>query len=251
MRLTGASVLITGASSGIGAATARAMAAAGARLLISGRDQRRLAAVAAETGGTALAADLTSAGEVAGLANAALRAAPAGLDVLVNNAGIGWEGAFSDMPAAALERLIAVNLTAPLHLTRLLAPAMADRGRGHVVFVSSIAGATGVPREAAYAATKAGLNYFADSLRYELGPRRVRVSVVLPGVIDTPFFDRRGVPYQRTHPVPIPPERVARAILTAIERNRAEVFVPAWMRLPAWIRGTAPGIFRSLAGRFG
>src|SRR6266536_1134654 len=251
MQLTGTVALITGGSSGIGAATAHAMAAAGARPLIAGRDQGRLAAVAAQTGGTALAADLGAPDGPAELADAALRAAPGGIDVLVNNAGVGWQGSFWDMPAAAEERLIAVNLTAPLRLTRLLTPAMAKRGRGHVVFVSSIAGATGVAREAAYAATKAGVNNFAESIRHELGPSGVRVSVVLPGVIDTPFFDRRGAPYQRTRPIPIPPERVARTILTAIEHNRAEVFVPAWLRFPAWIRGAAPGVFRSLADRFG
>ncbi len=250
MQLPGAVVLITGGSSGIGAATARAIAAAGARPLIAGRDEGRLAAIAAETGGTALAVDLAAPGGAAELADAAVRTAPDGIDVLVNNAGIGWQGRFTDMPASAEERLIAVNLTAPLRLTCLLGRAMTERGRGHVVFVSSIAGATGVPTEAAYAATKAGINYFAESIRYELRPRGVGVSVVLPGVIDTPFFDRRGVPYQRTRPAPIPPERVARAIVTAIERNRAEVVVPGWLRLPVWIRGTAPGLFRALAGRF-
>lgn len=251
MQLTGAVALITGGSSGIGAATARAMAAAGARLLVAGRDQKRLAAIAAEVGGTALVVDLAAPDGPAELASAALCAAPAGIDVLINNAGVGWRGTFWEMSAAAEERLIAVNLTAPLRLTRLLAPAMTERGRGHVVFVSSIAGVTGVAREATYAATKAGVNYFAESIRYELKPKGVRVSIVLPGVIDTPFFDRRGAPYRRTRPVPIPPERVARAILTAVERNRHEVFVPPWLRLPTWIRGAAPGVFRSLGSRFG
>ncbi|MGE5290068.1 MAG: SDR family NAD(P)-dependent oxidoreductase [Micromonosporaceae bacterium] len=138
-----------------------------------------------------------------------------------------------------------------MRLTRLLAPAMAHRGRGHVVFVSSIAGTTGVRHEAAYSATKAGVRYFAESIRYELRTRGVGVSVVVPGVIDTPFFDRRGTPYQRKRPSPIPPERVARAILSAVERNKPEVFSPAWLRFPAWMCGTAPGLFRSLAGRFG
>jgi short-subunit dehydrogenase len=251
MQLSGAVALITGGSSGIGAAAARTLAAAGARPLIAGRDPRRLAAVAAETGGTALAADLAEPAGVAELAEAAAAAAPTGIDVLVNNAGIGWQGTFWDMPAQEQQRLIAVNLAAPIGLTCELAPAMARRGRGHVVFVSSIAGATGVAMEAAYAATKAGLNAFAESIRYELAPHGVRVSVVLPGVIDTPFFDHRGAPYQRSWPAPIPPQRVADAILAAIERNRPETVVPAWLKLPVRIRGTAPRLFRSLASRFG
>jgi short-subunit dehydrogenase len=251
MRLSGAVVLITGGSSGIGAATARAMAAAGARPLVAGRDRDRLAAVAAQTGGVALAADLAAAGGADDLVDAALRAAPGGIDVLVNNACIGWEGPFGDIPAALEERLVTVNLTAPLRLTRLLVPAMAHRGRGHVVFVSSIAGATGVRREAAYAATKAGLHYFAESIRYELRGTGTDVSVVFPGVIDTPFFDRRGAPYQRKRPAPISAQRVARGIVAAVDRGRPEVFVPGWMRYAAWIHGAAPGLFRSLAARFG
>jgi short-subunit dehydrogenase len=251
MHVRGATVLITGGSSGIGAATARAVAAAGGRPLITGRDRDLLETVAAKSGGVALTADLAAPDGVARLARAAARAAPDGIDVLVNNAGIGWAGEFGDIPADVEERIVAVNLTAPLRLTRLLAPEMARRGSGHVVFVSSIAGATGVRGEAAYSATKAGVRFFAESIRYELRTRGVGVSVVLPGVIDTPFFDRRGAPYQRKRPAPIPPERVARAILKAVERDRPEVFSPAWLRFPAWLAGAAPGLFRSLAGRFG
>ena len=240
MRISGATVLITGASSGIGAATARAVAAAGGRAMLTGRDGDRLAAVAAETGGTAFVADITKPVEVT-----------EPVDVLVNNAGVGWAGPFAEMTDADIDRLIAVNLAAPIRLTRALVPGMVERGRGHVVFVASIAGATGVRHEAVYAATKAGLIYFADSLRYELGGSGVGVSVVLPGVVDTPFFDRRGRPYDRRRPAPIPAERVARTIVTAIERGHAEVYQPGWMRVPARLRGGAPALFRRLAGRYG
>ena len=251
MRLAGAVALVTGGSSGIGAATARMLAAAGARPLVTGRDRQRLARVAAQTGGVALIADLADPDGAAELAGAALRAAPGGIDVLINNAGIGWAGRFCDLPAATEERLVTVNLVAPLRLTRLLTPPMTERGRGHVVFVSSIAGATGVRGEAAYAATKAGVRYFAESIRYELRGSGAGVSVVIPGVIDTPFFDRRGTPYQRRRPAPVSPERVARAIRTAVEGDRHEIYVPRWLRYPAWMHGAAPGVFGFLAGRFG
>jgi short-subunit dehydrogenase len=251
MRLPGSVALVTGGSSGIGAEIAGALSAAGARVVIAGQDKGRLERVAAGTGAAVVQADLAAPDGPAELAAAARRAAGTGIDLLVNNAGIGWAGPFDGIPAAEVQRLVAVNLTAAMELTGLLAPAMADRGRGHIVFVSSIAGATGVRGEAAYSATKAGLRYFAESVRYELAGRGVGVSVVFPGVIDTPFFTRRGTPYDRSRPAPIPAKRVARVTLAAVEHRRDEVFVPAWMRLPARLQGAAPGLFRSLASRFG
>jgi NAD(P)-dependent dehydrogenase (short-subunit alcohol dehydrogenase family) len=262
MRLTGAIALVTGGSSGIGAATARALAGAGARLLIAGRDPARLRAVASRTGGIALACDLAAPGGPADLAAAAQRAAAtlppapgvggttAGIDILVNNAGVGWAGPIGEIATEKIAELVTVNLTAPMQLTRLLAPGMIAQGRGRVVFVSSIA-ATGVRGEAVYSATKAGLGSFAESLAYELNGHDVRVSVVVPGVIDTPFFDQRGRPYGRKRPGPQPPERVARAIVSCLEHDRDVCYVPRWMRLPAWLHGAAPGTFRALATRFG
>src|SRR5579859_2791284 len=138
MRLDGAVALVTGASSGIGAATAVALAAAGAVLLLSGRDEARLAEVAARTGGTALRCDLSAPEGAADLAARARRAAPRGVDILVNNAGLGWAGPLGEITAVKVAELAAVNLTAPIDLTRLLVPGMIERGRGAVAFVSSI-----------------------------------------------------------------------------------------------------------------
>jgi short-subunit dehydrogenase len=238
MRLDDSRVLITGASSGIGAATARAMAGAHARLVLAGRDRARLDAVAAGTGGRVVTADLAC-------DTAALAAEAGPVDVLVANAGVGWAGPVTAMTERTIDDLMAVNLVAPVRLTRLLLPGMIERGRGHIVFVASIAGVVGVPGEAVYSATKAGLVAFAEALRAET---HIGVSVVFPGVVDTPFFERRGTPYARRRPVPIPAGRVARAIVQAIERERAEVYVPGWLELPARLRGAAPGVFRRLAG---
>ncbi len=250
MRLAGAVALITGGSSGIGAATARALTRAGACPMIAGRDEARLRDVARQTGAVPLRADLSDPDGAEELAAAAM--AEAGrVDLLVSNAGIGWAGEIEELTGAKAAELVAVNLLAPIQLARLLVPGMAKRGVGHVVFVSSIVGVTGARHEAGYAAAKAGIATFAESLSYELTGQDVGVSVVVPGVVDTPFFDRRGVPYGRSAPAPIPPERVARAIVTAAYRNRDVMYVPGWMRFPAWLHGTAPRTFRALAGRFG
>ena len=264
MRLSGATVLLTGGSSGIGAETARMLAAAGARILLAGRNAARLQAVAAETGGIALVADLAVPDGPAELAEAAMRPPPPGtaggceaaaagngIDILINNAGVGWAGPLTEMSAATVAHVIAVNLTAPIELTRLLTPTLGAGGRGRVVFISSIAGTTGVTHEAVYAATKAGLGCFAESLWYELAGTDVGVSVVVPGAVDTPFFARRGHPYGRTRPMPVSAQRVARAVLIAIEREQAMTFVPRWFGFPAWLHGAAPGTFRALATRFG
>jgi short-subunit dehydrogenase len=250
MHLAGAVALVTGASSGIGAAAAYALSAAGARLVLTGRDKARLAAVAEETGATAIPADLADPAGPAELAEATLTATGR-VDLLVSNAGAGWAGPIGELSAEKAAELLALNLLAPIQLARLFAPGMAARKHGRLVFVSSIAGTTGVRHEAVYAATKAGLNTLAESLSYELRRQGVGVSVVLPGVVDTPFFSRRGRRYERRWPAPIPAERVARAIIDAAAGDRDVVYVPGWMRFPAWLHGAAPGPFRQLAHRFG
>jgi short-subunit dehydrogenase len=250
MLLAGAVALVTGGSSGIGAATARALARAGACPLVAGRDMTRLRQVARQSGAIPLQADLAEPDGAAELA-AAAQAEAGPVDLLISSAGVGWAGEIGDLTAAKASELVAVNLMAPIHLARLLIPDMAKRGSGHLVFVSSIAATTGAKDEAVYAAAKAGLGCFAESLSYELRGRGVGVSVIVPGVVDTPFFDRRGRPYTRSAPAPIPPERVARAIIAAVQCDRDVVFVPGWMRFPAWLHGTAPRTFRALASRFG
>lgn len=244
-------LLLTGASSGIGATVATRLAAQGRwRLLLSGRDPQRLELVAARSGGTALPVDLAAPGGSERLADAARRHADR-VDVLVAGAGIGWAGPFTTMPGEMIDQVIAVNLSAVLHLVRLVLPGMVRRGRGQILLVSSVAGDLGVRDEAVYSATKAALNTFAECLRYELAGTPLRVSVVLPGPVQTPFFARRGVPYRRSHPRPVHPQVVANAIVAALARGPAEVYVPGWLRWPGRLRGIAPGVFRRLARHYG
>ena len=246
MRLAGATALVTGASSGIGRATAARLAREGARLVVTGRDPAALAAVAADTGALAVPADLTAAGAAERVA-----AEAGAVDLLVANAGIGWAGEFTEMAPVDAARLVQLDLLAPMLLTRLLLPGMVARGRGHLALVGSIASRVAVPRETVYSAAKAGLAAFADGLRGELAGRGVGVTVICPGVVATPFFERRGSPYARVWPRAIPPDRVAAALVRAVRTGRAEVFVPAWLRLPARLHGGWPALYRTLAARFG
>jgi short-subunit dehydrogenase len=244
--IAGAIVLVTGASSGIGRATALALARAGATVHATGRDEAALEGVAKATHGTWLAADLADPVTVDKLAD---WAGP--VDILINNAGFGLAGSFIATNAQEIDRLIRVNLAAPVLLTRAFLPGMLERDRGHVVNVASISGHVGVAGEAAYSATKAGLIALTEALRYELHGTNVGASVVVPGAVRTKFFEREGLPYERRFPRLVPPETVAAAVLRAIRRNIPEVFSPRWMAFPAWLRGAMPWVYRRGAHRWG
>ena len=114
------------------------------------------------------------------------------VEVLVNNAGIGWSGPLTQMTAEQIRHVIDVDLLAAIELTYAVLPGMLERRQGTVCFVSSVAGRTGVAGEAVYSATKAGLDAFAESLRFEAAGTGVHIGVVVPGVVDTGFFDKRG-----------------------------------------------------------
>jgi len=243
--------LVTGASSGIGAATAAALARRGFRVVVHGRNERAVNEIAEAVAGAPVCADLALPGAAEHVAEQALKAAGGRLDVLVNNAGVGWSGGFDTTPAVTVEELLKVNLAAPIALAQALVPGMRERSTGRVVFVGSIAGRLGVADEAIYAAAKAGLDRFAESIRAELRGTGVKVGVVVPGVIGTPFFERRGTPYTRKWPRPIPPVTVADAVVRCVERGVAEVYVPRWLRVPVVMQGVAPGAYRWLEGRFG
>jgi len=248
--LEGAVVLVTGASGGIGAAVIAGLVARGAVVLAAGRDPAATRRVAVGAGALPLVADLASPDGPAALA-AEATAVRGRVDALVAGAGIGWRGALPDMPADRVDQLLAVNLRAPITLTRALLPGMLDRGRGRVTLLASIAGLTGVANESVYAATKAGLIVFAESLRLEIAGTGVGVAVVSPGAVGTDFFARRGAPYDRRFPRPVHPDRVARAVVATVERERDEVVVPRWLAVAPRVRALAPRAYRSLARRFG
>jgi uncharacterized protein len=226
------SALVTGASSGIGAATALRLAADGWQVVLTGRDRTHLDALVERTGGQTVAADLTTDDGLRQVADAAR-----GVDLLVHSAGIGWAGAFADMPPERIDELVELNLTVPMRLTRAVLPP-------RVAFVASVA-VVGVRDEDVYSATKAGLRAFATSLRY----RGITTTTVFPGAVRTPFFHGRD--YRRRFPRMVEPQRVADALVDAVVRGRAEVFVPGWLTAADRVHGALPGVFHHLARRFG
>lgn len=242
--------LVTGASSGIGAATARRFAAGGWHLLLSGRDRRRLEETAAGTSAVLLPADLAAPEGARLLAEAALRQTGR-IDVLVAGAGIGWAGPFRTMPHTDIDRVLFLDLNATLHLVREVLPSMVAAGRGRVVLIGSVAGCVGVREEAVYSAAKAGLAAFAEALRQELLGTGVGVTLVVPGPVETRFFARRGRPYDRSRPRLASPGSVAGVVWDAVSRGRDDAYVPTWLTLPGRVRGLTPGLYRRLLNRFG
>jgi uncharacterized protein len=237
-------VLITGGSSGIGAATARAFAARGFHVAVAGRDSDALNRVAGETEGVPIQGDLREPGCPRRVVDAAA-VALGGLDIVVSNAGVGWAGPFTTMTDEEIDALLDVNLRATAHVARAALDYLGP-DEGHLVFVGSIAGLVGVAEEAWYSATKSGVGMLADVLRAELRADGIGVSLVIPGVVDTPYFERRKVPYQRRYPRPIDARVVAAAIVDAVEQRRDISVVPGWLGWPARLKGGFPALYRRL-----
>lgn len=186
MTMQGQTVWITGASSGIGAALARAYAGRGCRLVLSGRNEAALADVAAQCGVDHLILSFDTADF--GAAQAAADKAwewSGGIDVLVNNAGISQRSLAIDTDFSVYQKMIDIDLLGPICLTQALVRRMAGRKTGQIIMISSLAGKIGSPLRTAYCAAKHGLIGYADSLRLELSPHNVSVIGVTPGSIRT------------------------------------------------------------------
>lgn len=246
MELDGAVAVVTGASRGIGAATARALVEQGAKVIALGHEEDELVRAAADIGATSFIADVRDPAHAADVVAHALDL-HGHLDIVVANAGIGHAGAFLDMPAQRIDDLVSINVRAPMLLAHAALPTMVEQGRGVLVFVSSIAGTLLVPDESVYSATKAAVEAFAEPLREELRGTGVRVATVVPAVVDTGFFDHRGEPYGRRFPRPVPANRLADAIVDTVVHNRNRRVVPTWFHVPMGVRRLVPRTYRVLS----
>ena len=235
--------LVTGASRGIGLATAEALAARGGRVGLVARSAEELEEHAARIpGAIALTADVTDLESVREAVDR-FRGEAGGLDLVVANAGVAHYGPFADQPVENAEQMVAVNVLGTVYTAAAALPHLLDQARGHLVVVSSGAGLRAFPWGAVYGATKAAGRGFAEALRHELSGTGVSVSTVFPGEIETHLHDhqRERMPDWRDFGNELPAERVAEAILAAVEEDRREVHVPSSVRVLG-LNGVAPGL---------
>ena len=251
MQLRGKSALVTGASSGIGRACATTLAAHGVRLVLTGRRRAALEDTASSAGGgEIIEADLEEPESLAQLCDRVLSGTEV-LDILIHNAGVGLYGpSYSTDPEYA-RRLLALNLLAPVEITRRLLPIM-PRG-GTVVTVSSIAGMVPVPGLGVYSASKHALNAYADILRMETRSRGIRVMNVCPGPVETEFkknlLGRSRQPPNLGQRFSITAEDCARAIHRGLQKNKRTVVIPRinWTAVAA--QRLFPGTLHRLIAR--
>ena len=254
--LTGKVSLITGASRGIGRALALRLASQGARLSLTGRDVSALEAVATEC--RANGADtLVTPGDVTIPADVRLVVDETvkwfdGIDVLVCNAGISMVCPFEELgDSEAIERLIQVNYLGSVHFTQAALPYLVEAG-GSIVAVASLTALTGVPTRTGYAASKAAMACFFDSLRIELAGRGVSVTIAYPGFVDTGIRERAagsGEGRGRGAGRIMSPDECARRILHAARNRRREVVMTGRGKAGRWLRLIAPGLVDRIAAR--
>lgn len=246
--------LVTGASSGIGAVFARALKARGERLILVARRRERLDRLAAELGGeewaAVIATDLAAPGAAERL-RAEVQTRGFAVDLLINNAGMGHTGRFSEQSPDVIRAMIDLNVTALTEVTRAFLPGMIERKRGRIVNVASNAAFQPVPFLNVYAATKAYVLSFTEALATELAETGVRVQALCPGITATEFFEvaeaHQGLAVNR---MPLmTPEAVVEASLHGLERGRLRVIAGFTNRLLATAQSFVPrSIVRRVAG---
>lgn len=250
VNLDGARVLLTGASAGIGAATAPVLAARGATLALTGRRAERLDALLASlpgSGHVALAADLGDPGAPERVVADAARAL-GHLDCVIHNAAVPMRRPVTALTAGDVDDAMRVNLEAPVRMTLATLPGMLGRGAGCHVYVSSFGGRAGIGGEPAYCATKFALCGWAEAVAIDLWDTPVDVRLVLPGAVDTEIWHRPGNdPAFYDGPLE-PPATVAAAIADAVEGDRFETYAPDLSSVVAWKTADPDAYLGGVAG---
>ena len=253
----GRTVLVTGASSGIGRETALAFAAAGSNVVLLARRAKLLGKVAAEArklGAATLvaSADVTEAAAVTAAFRKAVKRFGA-VDIVVNNAGVLIPSKVEDLRAADLQRMLDVNLFGAMHVMQAAVRVMREQGHGHIVNVASLAGRRGFSPLGGYCASKFALVGLTEALRTELVGERIHVSLVLPGVVDTPMAtqiqDNPDTAEFWPEALNMPPSWVVRSIFLAIRFRLAEIAVPPGTALLEKLAALAPGTTDTLLRR--
>lgn len=242
----GTRALVTGASRGIGLATARALAARGGTVGMVSRGEEELKARAQELGATAIAADIADAEAVRAAIDVFAEAA-GGLDLLVANAGVLHYAPFAEQPLSDAEHMVMVNVLGTIYTVKAALPHMLDSAHGHIVVVSSGAALRSFPWGAVYGATKAADRGFAEALRHELSGTGVSVTTVFPGEVATDLHthQRDRLPDWRANDTEMPAAELAAAIVEGVERDRRAVYLPHAVRLLG-LNGIAPRLIDRL-----
>jgi short-subunit dehydrogenase len=242
--------LVTGASSGIGAATARLLARdAGTHVILLARRRERLEALAAELGSASvIVADLTEPSAPVRVAEQIERE-HGRLDLLVNNAGVGGRGEFASSGWAQIQRTMAINFEAPVRLTEALLPLLRRSAPSTVVNVASVSGRVARPGSGAYSASKSAMVGWTEAIQMEEARHGVHVSLVLPGFAVTEGFPQRElVAKSATRWMVTTPEKIAEAIVDAARRHPAERYVPRPFVVMPFLRALLPGVYRRAVG---
>ena len=245
MKGQGKHVVVTGGSRGIGEQLARQFAERGARVTVIARSADALNKVAQDIGGNAVVADLSEDSVVDTLIQK-IESQFGPIDVLVNNAGLETSTPFAVEDTREIRAVSRINLEVPMLLTRHVLPGMLQRGSGHLVYVSSLAGTAGFPGMTVYCGTKAGIFNFVNSLRRELKSTAVKLTVLSPGPVDTQMWDTIEVSaqtvqdvvhrFQKFHLIPkADPKDMARRTVQAVEKNKNNVRDPKRLSTNFWL----------------
>jgi uncharacterized protein len=237
--------VVIGGSSGIGAAVARRLAERQWHCVLIGRREDRLRATAKEISAEYKACDVADRDAVWRMAGAVQKRHPQ-LGLLVNSAGVPGRGNFLDLPPERIEELVRINYLGSVWCLLALLPALEAGSPSHVVNIVSVAGTVAI---GPYSASKHAQLGFSRSVARELRPRGIHVHTVNPGFVHTEGFPQDWLLRGRWGRVVVGPELVADRIVRAVERNRAEIFVPRWFRLTALAQAIAPGAFRRVPAR--